>query len=117
MEFDNKTNFIGNGSTFIKYLAFLIAGKVVAIAVAHGINLPIGQYVLAEIIGYILGIIGATIDAKYHNNINWQVLNKILGFNQSAQVQDAVQSEFDEITFADTGKYPENSINGDGDEP
>lgn len=111
----NETNFIGNGSTFVKYICFLLSGRILALAIAHGINLPIDQYALAELFGYIMGFIGATIDAKYHNNISWQVLNKILGFNQSAQVQDAVQSELDEITFGDTGKYSENSIHGDGD--
>lgn len=105
---EKTTNFIGNGSTFLKYLCFLVSGRLLALAVAHGINLPVDQYTLAEFLGYVLGIIGATIDAKYHNNINWNLIKSILGFSDISNEES--QELASEITFADTGKYPEDNI-------
>lgn len=62
-------NILGNGSTIIKYILIMIATRTLAIAAAHGINLPVNATELAEIFGYIIGFIIATIDAKYPNNI------------------------------------------------
>jgi len=89
-----ETNFIGNGSTFVKYICFLIAGRIIMLSVAQGIDLPIDQYTLAELLGYILGFIGATIDAKYHNNINWQYFKQL--FNK---VSDDFEDEPEEEIF------------------
>jgi hypothetical protein len=91
MSKEKSTNFIGNGSTFIKYICFLIAGRIIMLSVAQGIDLPIDQYTLAELLGYILGFIGATIDAKYHNNINWQYFKKF--FNNIDEVEEDHQEE------------------------
>lgn len=105
MSKEYETNYIGNGSTFIKYIAFLIAGRVIAIGIAHGINLPIDQYTLAELIGYILGFIGATIDAKYHNNINWNWFKKILK-SKPAYIEDDTEPEiFDNDAPVESDNY------------
>lgn len=84
----NETNFVGNGSTFVKYICFLLSGRILALAIAHGINLPIDQYALAELFGYIIGFIGATIDAKYHNNINWNYFKQLIGLNVSLEDEE-----------------------------
>ena len=88
MSNETETNFIGNGSTFVKYLCFLLSGRIFALAIAHGINLPIDQYTLAEVFGYIIGFIGATIDAKYHNNIPWNWFKQLIGLNTSLEDEE-----------------------------
>ena len=65
----SETNVIGNGSTIVKYILVMIATKTIAVAAAHGYNLPVDAVQLAEILGYILGFIIATIDAKWPNSI------------------------------------------------
>ena len=74
----SERNIVGNGSTLIKYICFLIAGRLIAVAIAHGISIPVDQYTLAELIGYVIGFIGATIDARYPNSINWKRIQNIL---------------------------------------
>jgi len=92
---NRETNFIGNGSTLIKYIAFLIAGRIIAISVAQGINLPIDQYTLAELLGCIAGFIVATIDAKYPNNINWQRIKNIFNSQPEHLEEDLEEEIFD----------------------
>lgn len=87
-----NTNFIGNGSTFVKYFCFLLSGKIFALAIAHGINIPVDQYTFAELLGYIIGFIGATIDAKYHNNIQWDSIKRFL-FTDPDEIEDDYQEE------------------------
>lgn len=65
----NERNIIGNGSTIVKYILIIIATRVLTLAAAHGLNLPVTATELAEIFGVILGFIIATIDAKYPNSI------------------------------------------------
>ena len=94
MSKEKETNFIGNGSTFVKYICFLIAGRILMISIAHGVDLPIDQYSLAELLGYILGFIGATIDAKYHNNINWNYFKEIFNrFNKPQYLEEDIEEE------------------------
>lgn len=71
---NNNHNIIGNGSTILKYILIMIATKIIAVALANGINLPLTAVELAEILGYLLGFIIATIDAKYPNNIFHNVI-------------------------------------------
>ena len=61
------TNYIGNGSTIIKTIAMAIAGQVVGVLAANGLDLGVNETQLAEIIGLLLGIAFAYIDAKYPN--------------------------------------------------
>lgn len=94
MSKERETNFIGNGSTFVKYICFLSSGRILMMAIAHGIDLPIDQYTLAELLGYILGFIGATIDAKYHNNINWNYFKEFFSrFNSQEYLEDDTEEE------------------------
>ena len=65
----SERNVIGNSSTIIKYILVMIATRTLALAAAHGLNLPVSATELAEIFGYMIGFIIATIDAKYPNNI------------------------------------------------
>ena len=109
-----ETNFIGNSTTIIKYILVMLATKTITVATAHGIQLPVDAQILAEIFGWTLGFIIATIDAKYPNNI----FNTILEFG----IITTDENE-NNITFADTGKYPEDNIenqlikdSGDGDD-
>ena len=99
-----KTNFIGNGSTIVKYILVMIATKTIAVAAAHGYNLPVNEIQLAEILGYILGFIIATIDAKWPNNI----FNNIWELGIAKITEENKPSE--EINFNDTELYPEDNI-------
>ena len=89
-------NYIGNGSTIVKYLCFLIAGRIVALSVAHGIQLPVDTYELAEFLGYILGFVGATIDARYKNNLKWNYLKKLINTTiKTSQTSDETGDDDD----------------------
>lgn len=60
-------NVIGNITTIIKYICMVIAGWVIGIAVAHGLNLPITEAQLSEIIFVIIMAFIGYIDSKYPN--------------------------------------------------
>ena len=96
-----EKNIIGNGSTIVKYILVMIATKTLAVAAAHGYNLPVDATQLAEILGYIIGFIIATIDAKWPNNI----------FNNIWELGIAkITEDKPDVTFADTELYPEDNI-------
>ncbi|WP_405296419.1 hypothetical protein [Methanobrevibacter sp.] len=94
-------NIIGNGSTIVKYILVMLATKTIAGAAAHGYNLPVDAVQLAEIFGYILGFVIATIDAKWPNNI----FNNIFEFGIAK-----ITEKDNDITFADTELYPEDNM-------
>lgn len=71
----SENNYLGNGSTIVKYFLVIVATRTLAIAAAHGVNLPLTETQLAEILGIILGFVIATIDAKYPNNIFNTIFN------------------------------------------
>ncbi len=96
-----EKNILGNGSTIVKYILVMIATKTIAVAAAHGYNLPVDAVQLAEILGYILGFLIATIDAKWPNNI----------FNNIWELGIAKITEDEpDVNFADTELYPEDNI-------
>ena len=64
-------NYIGNGSTIIKFIITTLSGWLLAQLAAHGLNLPIDAQTLAEVLGAIIGFIFAYIDAKYPNTFKW----------------------------------------------
>lgn len=61
------TNFIGNTTTIIKTLLMMIAGYAIGYAASIGLNLPISQAQLSEILFTIICLIAAYLDAKYPN--------------------------------------------------
>lgn len=83
-----KNNIIGNGSTIVKYILIMIATKTIALMAAQGYHLPINETQLAEIFGYILGFIIATIDAKYPNNIFNKIIDAL-----TPQEDDEIQED------------------------
>lgn len=60
-------NLIGNITTIGKLIAMIIAGWFIGICVSQGINLPVDQETLSEIIFATLLLIWGIIDAKYPN--------------------------------------------------
>ena len=60
-------NITGNITTLIKYICMIIAGWTIGIAVSHGLNLPITEAQLSEIIFMIITAILAYLDSKYPN--------------------------------------------------
>lgn len=64
-----KDESIGNITTIGKIIAMAIAGWFIGLCVAHGINLPVDQQTLSEIIFTILLLIWAYLDAKYPHKL------------------------------------------------
>lgn len=58
---------IGNITTIGKIIAMAIAGWFIGYCVSKGINLPVDQETLSEIIFTIFLLIWSYFDAKYHN--------------------------------------------------
>ena len=64
-------NIKGNFTTILKYICMIIAGWAIGIAVSNGLNLPITEEQLTEIIFVIiLGFIGY-LDSKYPNTFSF----------------------------------------------
>ena len=64
-------NTIGNISTIVKLISMWLAGWFIGIIISKGLQLPISQEQLAEIIGAIIFLIIGYIDAKYPNTFKW----------------------------------------------
>jgi hypothetical protein len=69
-------NTIGNLSTIIKIISMTTAGWIITTIAATGYNLGIDAQTLASVIGAIIGLILAYIDAKYPNTFTWLGNNK-----------------------------------------
>lgn len=61
------TDFIGNISTTIKVLCMWISGYAIGYFISIGMNLPINQEELAELLFILTTTLIAYIDAKYPN--------------------------------------------------
>lgn len=66
-----ETNYIGNISTIVKFISMTVAGYLIGLAAANGLNLPIDAAALSQLIGTVLFFIIAYIDAKYPNTFDW----------------------------------------------
>lgn len=62
---------IGNLSTILKFCCMTIAGYLIGVLAAHGLDLPIDQTALAEIISTLILFCFAYIDAKYPNTFKF----------------------------------------------
>lgn len=67
MENTTNNNLIGNITTIGKLIAMMIAGWFIGYCVSKGIQLPVDQETLSEIIFAIILLIWGYFDAKYHN--------------------------------------------------
>ena len=93
----SERNIIGNGSTIVKYILIIIATRVLALAAAHGLNLPVTATELAESFGVIIGFVIATIDAKYPNNIFNDILEVIISGRNDEDIVDDLPGDEDDI--------------------
>ncbi len=64
-------NITGNLTTLIKYICMIIAGWAIGICVAHGLNLPVTEAQLSEIIFMIITAIIGYLDSKYPNTFGF----------------------------------------------
>lgn len=70
-----NNNLIGNISTIVKYVLITVSGYIISASAAQGLNLPLSESQLAELLGIILFFIIAHIDAKYPNNLFHDVVD------------------------------------------
>ena len=64
-------NITGNVTTIIKYICTIIAGWTIGIAISHGLNLPITEAQLSEILFTIIVFIIGYLDSKYPNTFGF----------------------------------------------
>ena len=81
-------NYLGNGTTVGKFLLIMIAGRVILMAAAYGINLPVSDVELAGYIGILLGFIYSVLDSYFKNNYKWNTVTKILNKIWNAETND-----------------------------
>lgn len=84
-------NYVGNISTVVKYVSMLIAGYFISLLASYGFNLNVDQTLLSEIIGSIIFLILAHIDATHPNTL------KILG-NQNLTTKEDITADIPEDT-------------------
>ena len=66
-----NTNIIGNLTTIIKYICMAISGWAIGILVAHGLNLPITEAQLSEILFTVIIFIIGYLDSRYPNTFGF----------------------------------------------
>ena len=79
---DNK---IGNISTIIKMVSMTTAGWIITALAAAGYNFGVDAATLASVIGAIIGLLLAYIDAKYPNSF------KFLGNDEAPALVDPIE--------------------------
>ena len=89
-------NYIGNGTTVGKFLLIMIAGRVILMAAAYGINLPISDVELAGYLGILLGFLYSVLDSYFKNNYQWTYVTKIINKIWNAETTDDVGDETDD---------------------
>ena len=89
-----NTETIGNLTTIIKTISVMFAGYALAYFVSIGLNLPITQEQLSEVIMTVIFFLIAYIDAKYPNTF------KFLG-------NDKPVTNYEETVMNDEYVYPE----------
>ena len=66
-----NTNIIGNLTTIIKYICMAISGWAIGILVAHGLQLPITEAQLSEILFTVIIFIIGYLDSRYPNTFGF----------------------------------------------
>ena len=66
-----NNNLIGNVTTIIKYICMAISGWAIGIMVSHGLNLPITESQLSEILFTIIVFVIGYLDSRYPNTFNF----------------------------------------------
>lgn len=74
------SNHIGNLSTIIKFISMTLAGYLVGVLAAHNLDLGVDAATLSQIIGTLLFMALAYIDAKYPNTFSF------LGNNEEVDI-------------------------------
>ena len=69
---------IGNLSTIAKFFFMTLAGYLIGVAAAHGLDLPIDQTALAELLSTLFLFALAYIDAKNPNTFGFLGNNKVI---------------------------------------
>ena len=64
----SDTNFIGNGSSIFKTIGLMIAGYLIPLAIAHGVNFYGQETQIIQSLGVIIGLVLSYIDMKYANS-------------------------------------------------
>ena len=64
-------NTIGNLTTIIKYICMAISGWAIGIMVSHGLNLPITEAQLSEILFTIIVFVIGYLDSRYPNTFGF----------------------------------------------
>ena len=96
MEFKmaNK-NYIGNSTTIGKFLLIGFAGWIISLAASKGLNLPVDAATLAQILGFLAGIVYSYLDAKYPNTFDWlgNAMNKTIDAEETVLNDEYVTGE------------------------
>ena len=66
-----NNNLIGNLTTIIKYICMAISGWAIGILISHGLNLPITEAQLSEILFTIIIFIIGYLDSRYPNTFGF----------------------------------------------
>ena len=66
-----KNNTIGNLSTIIKICSMTLSGWIISAITAQGYHLSVDAETLASVIGALIGLLLAYIDAKYPNSFKF----------------------------------------------
>lgn len=78
-------NAIGNISTLIKIISMTLAGWIISAIASQGYNLGVDATTLASVIGAIIGLMLAYIDAKYPNTF------KFLGNDDAVPAEPVIE--------------------------
>ena len=84
---------LGNLTTIIKTISMMIAGYAIGYFISIGLNLPITQEQLSEIIGTITLFILAYLDAKYPNCFGFLGNNTIIESFETEE--DLINDEYE----------------------
>ena len=89
---------LGNITTLVKTVSMMLAGYLLAFFISQGLNLPISQEQLAEIIMTVIFFIAAYLDAKFPNSF------KFLGNGENVAVEteaDLINEEYEDYEEED----------------
>ena len=88
-------NYIGNSTTIGKFLLIGFAGWIISLAASKGLNLPVDAATLAQILGFLAGIVYSYLDAKYPNTFDWlgNAMNKTIDAEETVLNDEYVTGE------------------------